>query len=324
MTMTAKANPKLIARKRAMPEQFTYPLALKKGDNVALIAPSGFITAEQAEKAVLNLKNLGLKVTHRPDITHRWGNMAGTDRRRLDELHEAFDNTSIHGVFCARGGYGLTRLLPDINYDLFARNPKVFAGFSDITALLNTLTARTGIVTFHAPMGTSRMTAPTVEGIKNLLFHPPHPNIQISPSVPLPIAPGTAQGRLAGGNLSLTAALQGTPFEIDFTNRIVFLEEIGEEPYRIDRLLTQLLQSSTFLRAAGIVLGQFTRCEASKPEESFTVEQVLAERLGSIGIPVMGGFSFGHVSDNISLPLGAEAQLDTDNQLLTFRHQAVQ
>lgn len=305
------------------------PPRLKRGDTVGLITPGSYIDDEGLEKAVQNLESLGLRVALGKNIRAYRGYLAGTDEERLRDLHSAFSDRRLAGVWCARGGYGVSRLLPQIDYRLIRQNPKVLIGYSDITALLQAVWSRTGLVCFHGPVGASEMTdytrmqvtAQIMEGrapwtIAKLNYEDERKD---QPAYqPEMIRPGRARGRLMGGNLSLLAAMTGTPFTLPAKDRLIFIEDVGEKPYRIDRMLTQLRQAGALDGAAGIVLGIFADCEADPEDHSLRLIETLRDRLGDLPCPVYYGLPFGHIDDQCTLPLGIEAEFDADRGTLAI------
>lgn len=311
------------------------PRRLRKGDTIGVITPGSYISDKGLEKGVKNMESLGLKVKLGEHVRAQRGFNAGTDQQRLDDLHAMFEDESVAGIWCARGGYGTTRLLPHINYDLITRHPKVFVGYSDITALLQAFYVETGLVGFHAAVASSDFTRYTKRYLKRILFDDKREtefeparsnqrkgkrNVAFNNRT---ITSGRARGRLVGGNLSLLAALAGTPWAMDARNRLVFMEDIGEKPYRIDRMLTQLRQSANLERANAIALGVFEDCEAGRDDLSLTLEETINDRLGELTMPSAYGLSFGHISDQIVLPIGIEAELDADTQTLRLLESAV-
>ena len=305
------------------------PKRLKLGDTIAVIAPSSGVSDETFEEGLQNLSDLGFQTKVGQFARERNGFLAGTDKQRLRDLHWAFQDSSIDGVWCMRGGYGATRLLPNINFDLIKRNPKVFIGYSDITALHLAIYQRTGLITFHGPVGASSLTDYTKTHVLNTLTTiKPHYEIRL-PEVPegenpelykaIVINGGRCEGELIGGNLSLIAALNGTSFQMkDVKGKILFLEDVSEAPYRVDRMLTQLRQSVDMKSLAGIALGVFTRTENDLDSPSQSMLEVFRDRLGGLGIPVIYGLAFGHIRDQFTIPLGIRASLDTSKSTLTF------
>ncbi|MCK9212199.1 MAG: LD-carboxypeptidase [Ignavibacteriaceae bacterium] len=311
------------------------PKKLKTGDTIGLISPGGFITEQQLEESKTNISSLGFSVVAAKNILKRYGYLAGTDKERTEDLHEMFSNTKVDGIVCVRGGYGCARVLDFLDFNLIKRNPKILIGYSDITALLYGIFSQTGLIGFHGPVATSTFNEFSVNNFKNVLMNPQlkmslhhaFEDATKSEYKPFVIRGGKAKGKLVGGNLSIVASLIGTKYDIDTKGKIIFLEEVGEEPYRVDRMLTQMIQAGKFKHASGIALGVFTKCE-SKPDESgiansFSLSEVLRERLFQLGIPVLYGLSFGHIVNKFTLPFGINAELDVDNQSLTLLEKAV-
>lgn len=304
------------------------PARLRPGAAVALIAPASPVSEEKLEKALSNLAALGFRVKEGASLRGRHGYLAGPDEARLADIHWAFSDPDVEAVWCVRGGYGITRLLPHIDYSLIKANPKLFIGYSDVTALHLAIGQKTGLTTFHGPVAASDFPENTLTHFKSVLMEPAAPYIIAAPGEqeilpgeeyrPFTIAPGRVSGPLTGGNLSLLAALAGTSFEPSFRRKIVFIEEVGEQPYRVDRLLTQLLQATDLKRAAGIVLGVFADCAAKNPEFSLTLPETLRDRLGGLGIPVFYGLPFGHVPHQATFPYNVKAEMDADERTLTF------
>lgn len=314
------------------PRKLIKPKRLEAGQTVALIAPSSGLSTEQIDRAIENMKSLGLVPQLGKHARAANGFLAGTDAERVEDIHWAFSDKSIDAVWCLRGGYGLTRILPNINYDLIRRNPKLVIGYSDITAMLVAIHQKCGVVTVHAPASASVISdygkahlvptlfeAATKHTAENAPENAASPNPLYKTQV---ITQGVARGRLIGGNLSLVAAMAGTPFGLkDVRGKILFLEDVGEKPYRVDRMLTQLMQSVDMRLLAGIALGIFSECEG--PEGSPTVIDVCKERLSTFKIPTVYGLSFGHIRDQFTLPLGIRAELDATNSTLTLLESAV-
>lgn len=309
------------------------PKRLRHGDTVAVIAPSSGVSAEEIEKALWNLDDLGLKTKVGNSARARNGFLAGTDNERLNDLHRAFADKEVRAVWCARGGYGAARFLPEINFNLIRKNPKILVGYSDITALHTAIYQNAGLVTFHGPVAASTFSDYTKNHAVNVLMNP-------SASYKIELAPenvadesnlfrtetitgGKCRGELIGGNLSLLAALTGTPFALrNIKGKILFIEDVNEQPYRVDRMLTQLKQSVDLRQLAGVALGVFEGCNP-RDENSQSLIGVLKDRLGDLRIPVIYGLSFGHVRDQFTLPIGIKAELDAENATLTFLETAV-
>ncbi len=311
------------------------PPRLKAGDKLAIVAPGSYISEEELRDSINNLNQLGFETTYSEKILLQSGYFAGTDKDRAADLMEKFSDKSVKGIVCARGGYGCSRILPMLDYDIIRANPKVLIGYSDITALLYGIYKKSGLITFHGPVGTSTFNDYSVNNFNKVLLNPERTSLfQNSTSGDdenvygvTSIVKGKGKGRLVGGNLSIMVSLIGTNFDVDYSNKLIFIEEIGEEPYRIDRMLTQMIQSGKFENASGIMMGIFRKCEVKKESDltpkSFTLMEVLQDRLSSLNIPVLYGMSFGHVKDKFTIPFGALAELDVDKQTFTLLEKAV-
>jgi muramoyltetrapeptide carboxypeptidase len=309
------------------------PKRLAPGDTVGLILPaSATFEADDIALAREQLEAIGLKVAIGAHAYDRYGYFAGRDADRADDLNRMFANDAIAGVVCFTGGWGAPRILPYLDYDLIARKPKVLIGYSDITALLNAIHQRTGLVTFHGPVGGSTIEPYSLANFRRVVMTPePAGVLAPPPKKPTELVdrtnrivrlhPGKATGRLAGGNLTLLAALMGTPYEIDTDGAILFAEDIREEIYRIDRMLTQLALGGKFDRMAGFVFGRCTDCDA-KPS-AFSLEDVLRDRFGRGPAPAISGLSFGHIEQKLTLPIGVQATLDADAGTVTILESAV-
>jgi muramoyltetrapeptide carboxypeptidase len=311
------------------------PPRLKTGDNLAIVAPGSYISEEELQDSIKNLNQLGFETTYSEKVLLQSGYFAGTDKDRAKDLMEKFSDKNVKGIVCARGGYGCSRILPMLNYDVIRANPKVIIGYSDITALLYGIYKKSGLITFHGPVGTSTFNDYSVNNFNKILVNPERtsffPNSTSDDDENVygvtSIVKGKGKGRLVGGNLSIMVSLIGTEFDVDYSNKIIFIEEIGEEPYRVDRMLTQMIQAGKFENAAGVMMGIFRKCEVKKESDltakSFTLMEVLQDRLGSLKIPVVYGMSFGHVKDKFTIPFGALAELDAGKQTFTLLEKAV-
>ncbi|MFN4080208.1 MAG: LD-carboxypeptidase [Saprospiraceae bacterium] len=287
------------------------PPLLREGDTVALIAPGSPVAPERLDMAIDNLRGLGLRVREGRSLRRVQGYLAGADAERAADLHAAFADPEVRGVWCARGGYGCTRLLDILDYALIRRNPKVFVGFSDVTALHAVLTERCGMATFHTQVAATPWVEPVRERLRATLFEggPASYTLRADGAFQTANPLQETRGVLVGGNLALMAALCGGPYAPSYRNKIVFIEDVGERPYRIDRMLTQLLQGSDLPKAAAIALGRFSECEPRAGENSLSLAECLADRLGSLGVPVVGHFPFGHIAENFPIPCGQKACL---------------
>ena len=309
------------------------PRRLETGDTVGMVLPaSSSHAADNIAWGREQLEALGFRVVLGRHVYDRHGYFAGNDRDRAADINRMFADPKIDGIFAYTGGWGSPRVLPYLDYDVIARNPKVFIGFSDITALLNVIYQRTGLVTFHGPVAGSTFNTYSAENFRRIvmtaepagLLTPPEkrPNVLVDRvNRIIRLAPGKATGRLVGGNLTLLAATMGTPYEIETAGKIVFLEDVDEDVYRIDRMLTQLALGGKFDRAAGVVFGRCTDCDSRN--SGFSLEDVLRERFGSLRIPAISGLSFGHIEDKLTLPVGIMATLDGDAGTLSIDEPAV-
>lgn len=317
-------NPRLIKPKR-----------LKRGDTLGVIAPSSGLVPEAFEKALQNLHGLGFKTAVGKYARNNIGLFSAKDSERLHDLHWAFKNNEIDGIWCVRGGDGAPRILPDLDFELIKRNPKVFVGYSDITALHLAISQKCGLVTFHGPVGTSEYSEYTRKRVLEVLTEPANSyqigisqDNQANPS-PLykteVIVSGKCRGTLIGGNLSLLSALAGTPYALtNLKGKILFIEDVDEHPYRVDRMLTQLRQSANMRSLAGIALGIFENCNPTEKKPFPQLIDVIRDRLGDLGVPVIYGLSFGHVRDQCTLPIGIKAELSTDDATIRLLERAVE
>lgn len=299
------------------------PPRLRPGDTVGLIEPAGFSDGPaQIDAVKATIAAMGLVPKVAPHATARFGYLAGTDEERAADINAMFADDSVRAIFAVRGGWGCARLLPYLDWDIIRANPKLLVGFSDITALHLAFAARAGFPSIHGPNAANSWAKISWESFWRLafsaetpLFAQPEPPDPTNPDrwIIRTIHPGKASGRLLGGNLSVLAALVGTPWLPDFDGAILFLEEVGEAEYRIDRLLSQLALSGILHRVAGVIFGQCSRCTADVPGYiGFTVPQLLDQYLAPLGVPAFQGANIGHVANQLSLPVGARVEMDAD------------
>lgn len=331
-----------------------FPRAIAPGDTIAIVAPAKYLDRGRVALAVKRLEEMGYKIKQSADLFRQDGYLAGPDSARADELMRAFADPEVDAIFPGTGGYGTTRILDRLDYELIRQNPKVFIGFSDITALHIAIHQRSGLVTFHSPL--PEWGLGSKEGMMPFAAHwfwrailarkynptltksmpgytietrlgPPKATASKSTQaqralladVPTPVVlrGGKAHGRLTGGNLSVLHAMMGTPYEIQTEDRILFLEDVGEAPYRIDRMLCTLRLAGKFDHLAGVILGHFTAREnEAKWDDDKSMDDVLAEYFTNLNIPVVNHFPVGHVRYNATLPVGAMAELDADQVTL--------
>lgn len=299
---------------------------LTRGSHIRLIAPGFAIDEEKLQIALEGIASLGCTVSYSDKILSHYGYFSYPDNERADEINLAFADPKVDAILCARGGYGCSRILDLIDYELIKENPKPLIGFSDITALLNAIYIKTGLVGFHGPVGSTLNNAYSLDMLRSVLFDNSQGFIiNNSPEIPkkeidnpeynrYTIRSGTAAGISVGGSLTLLASLVGTDYEPDFSNKIVFIEDVGEKPYRIDRMLTQLLSSKSFKKAAGVVIGVCIGCDLKEDHpKSFRLKEVLEERIKPLNIPAAYGMSFGHVPENFTFPIGSKVAFNADS-----------
>lgn len=297
------------------------PQRLQKGDTIGIIAPSSPPNQENLEKSFAFLEQLGLKWKLGQHVKNVNGYLAGTDEERLQDLHELFADPEVKGIFCAGGGFGSARYTDKIDLQLMKENPKVFWGFSDITFLHTAMGLYSDIVTFHGPMLASCVGKESFHDLSakmfQQLFEPMelHYTEDISPLET--ITGGVATAELVGGNLSLLASGIGTKFEVDTKGKLLLIEDVDEEPYRVDGMLNQLRMAGKLKDVAGIVVGDFSKADPKKRKVSQTLDEVLNHYLADLGKPVVKGFKIGHCEPHFAIPLGVEAKLDADHKTLT-------
>lgn len=299
------------------------PQRLKPGDTIGFVNPSKAIYERQPyEVAAESLQALGFKVREAPNARARYGHMAGRPEQRAADLNAMFADPSIAGILAITGGSGANRVLPLLDYDLIRRNPKVLAGFSDITSLINAVHARTGLVTFHAPVGESEWNDFSVRYFRSVLMDAQAVTLRNQPDKgdglavkegrTRTIRPGTARGRLVGGNLAVLTSLAGSPYLPSFDGAILFLEETNEYIYRVDRMLSTLKLAGMLDRVAGVVLGAFTNCNPGDGYGTLTLDEVFDDYFGALKVPVYGGAMFGHIKRKFTLPVGLDSEIDAD------------
>ena len=312
------------------------PPKLAAGARIALVAPAGpLLERDDLTRAGTLCRALGYEPILAPSAGRHYGYLAGTDDERLDDLNAALRDTSVDAVWCIRGGYGSTRILDRVDFAALARRPKALVGFSDITAILVGAFVRAGVVAFHGPVARAPMPPFSREAFERVLTRAEPAGrlgrLPQSPDVLVPrenrivtLAGGTAEGPLIGGNLSLLQCLLGTPFLPDLDGAILFFEDVGEDLYRIDRMLAHLRAAGALARLAGAAIGRFTDLERRGADGALGFDEVLDTYLGPLGIPVAHGFPVGHIDDQWTLPLGVRARLDADAGELELLEAAVE
>lgn len=324
----------LFVPRQANAEEPTKPVGLKPGDKIMIVAPAGPLTEASVRLAAKRLEGMGFNVVVPSDVFRRRGYLAGTDQARADELMQAFQDPSVDAIFPGRGGYGTARMLDLLDWDVIRENPKVVIGFSDITALHIALNTKANLVTFHSPnpqwgLGSEdnlpdfsseylwRNLLAARNGPEQIGFTysstSTNPKEKISPLKK--VHTGVAEGRLIGGNLSLVASLTGTPYMGSTKGRVLFLEDINEAPYRIDRMLRQLKLAGHLDQCAAVILGQFTKCEGDA--DSLTLKQVFDDYFAQADYPVVCGFPAGHTEINATLPMNCLVRVDAERLQVT-------
>jgi muramoyltetrapeptide carboxypeptidase len=298
------------------------PPGLTRGTRVALVAPAGpLLDRDDLARAEGLCRALGYQPAMGRNTAERHGYFAGTDDQRLADLNDAIRDPEVAAIWCIRGGYGTTRILDRLDFDALGRRPKPLIGYSDITAILNAATRHTGVVTFHAPMARAAMPPFSRRHFERVLASDqPAGRLERLPEPPGVLLPrenriavlrgGVAEGPLAGGNLTLLQCLLGTPHFPDLDGAILFLEDVGEDLYRVDRMLAHLRLAGALDRLAGVAVGRFTDLKRAGPDGALGYDEVLATYFLPLGIPAAYGFPIGHIDDQWTLPLGVRARLD--------------
>lgn len=319
----------------AGPRTVRKPPRLREGDTVGLVNPAGATYVREDLDIVKDtLRALGLSWKLGTHVTDRYGYLAGTDADRAADLNAMFADPEVDAIMAVRGGWGCNRLLQLLDYESIALHPKILIGYSDITSLLIACLARTGLVTFHGPVGTSTWNQFSVGYFKRVLmegsmecFRNPRvtgDSLAQTRDRVHTITPGKARGVLIGGNLTVLTAMLGSPYLPPWDKVILFLEDDNEQIYRIDRMLTQLRLAGVFRRVRGVAAGQFADCGPKDPSRpSLTLEQVLAECADEAGVPFLAGLQFGHVTGKLTLPVGVRCRLDGSRGRLRLLEGAV-
>lgn len=299
------------------------PAALVPGSTLGIIAPASPVRdLIPVIEGIRKIEDLGFRVSLAPNVLNKNKYLAGTESERLDDFHRMFLDPEVDGIMCLRGGYGSMKILSGINYHAVRRNPKLFVGYSDITALQLAIWKMTGLVTFSGPMLSPDMGRDPSDFTLNHFYSAvtdPRPlgAVPLAPGVKTTlIVSGRSRGRLIGGNLTMVAATMGTPYEIDTRGAVLFLEDVDEQPYRVERMLRQLRLAGKFDQAAGVVFGEFVNCEAGDKNTSFTLLEVLEAVVKGLHIPCFHGLSVGHGYHKATIPLGVRAEINADQCLL--------
>ena len=301
------------------------PKHLKPGDRIALIAPSSPVEEDKLQLSIESVKFLGLNPVLFPSATLRHGYLSGLDEFRAADINTAFADPGIDAIFCIRGGYGITRILNRLDYKMISKNPKILLGYSDITGLHVALNQICYMTTLHAPMptrGWNSLDPITISSLLDNLFSNAVTGQTASiEGEPIEtIYPGVAEGLIIGGNLSLLVSTLGSPYEVNAKNKILFIEEVDELNYKIDRGLSSLALAGKFSDCAGIILGTWADCGDSdiKPENDLTLRQIFDEVIKPFGKPIINNFRAGHIYPQITIPMGVRTRLDATNGTVTF------
>ncbi len=320
----------------AEPKFLVKPPKLQPGDGLGLISPaSAVFEREKLEIVIDAVRGLELVPYPMPHVLDRYGYLAGRDRDRAEDINQCFAEAKIKGIMPLQGGWGSSRVLPHLDYDLIRQNPKIIVGFSDITALLLGIHAKTGLVTFHGPHGLTEWLSAQTDFFRRVLFAGETITYQNQMSASdtnrlmqtryrlQTIYPGQARGRLIGGNLSVISAIVGTAYLGNLNGAILFLEDIGEDIYRIDRMLTHLKLAGVLDNLAGFIFGQCSGCSPGESYGSLTLEEVLDNQISDLKIPAWSGAQLGHVPTIWTLPIGMEVEIEATQGTIRLLTSAV-
>lgn len=293
------------------------PKPLHRGDTIGLVGISGALREADVKypKMMEAIDALGYRVIEADSCRERYGYLSGTDESRARGLNQMFADDRVDAVVCMRGGYGVARMLDRVDFDVIRANPKILLGYSDITALHTAIHEKVGMVTFHGPMPSTcwpKFDDFTRDSMLRALTSTHPLGVLKNPEgkAPVCVVPGTCEGTLVGGNLTLIASACGTPYALDVEDKVLLLEDIGEKYYRLDSMLTQLRQAGMFEKCAGVVLGGFTECSVEYPEYTFALEEIIRDIIVPAGKPVLANMAIGHMDTKITVPLGVKCRLN--------------
>jgi muramoyltetrapeptide carboxypeptidase len=293
------------------------PRKVRLGSTIGLVATATTLDREQISWAVENIESLGFKVKLGSNAHKRFGYLAGTDQQRANDLNDMFKDKNVDAIWCLKGGWGSARILDLIDYETIKKNPKPFIGYSDVTSLLNAINHKTGLITFHGPNALYGDSVYTEKHFLDMLLdqNPPvlYPHEDAKPKT---LTPGVARGKILGGNLTVLTSIIGSKYEPNLDGAILFLEDVSEPAYKVDRMLTQLKLTGALDKINGVVFGTCSKCVGS--EESFTVEQVIAMHFEPLKVPVFVGASIGHILHKMTVPVGAEVTIDATRHTIEF------
>ncbi len=293
------------------------PPRLKRGDTIGIVAPASHFDLEKFNRGIAVLESMGFNTSVPEGLFNKKGYFAGSDLERAEMVNRYFADTTIKAIMCARGGYGSIRILSLLDYETIQKNPKIFVGFSDVSALLSTLYLRCRLVTFHGPTVTTLGNSDnmTKDSLLSMITSGEKPEIAMESGIT--IQPGSASGPVLGGNLNTLCHLLGTRFQPDFKGCILFLEDRGEAPYRVDRMLSQMKLAGCFNRLAGFILGTFEDCGNTDD-----IIRIAGDIFKDDKIPILAGLEVGHGKRNLAIPTGLNATLNADLKVLTFHESA--
>ena len=306
----------------------TKPRRLKKGDTIGIVAPAWSFDPERFRRGTVKLKRLGFKVKYDRSIFNRYWSMAGYDEQRAEQINQMFTDKEVKAIFCAKAGYGSIRTIPYLDQSVIRRSPKIFVGYSDITILLEYLQRTANMIVFHGPVVAGQIHANMSAITLDYLFHnlmQAKPLGEVSFPCLQTIRPGRADGKLVGGNISLIVSGIGTPYDIDTDNKILFLEDVGEDMETIDNMLLHLKLAGKFHKVKGIIFGRMVDCYDDSGRK-YKIKNIVNDALGDLDIPIILGFPSGHARGNganVTLPLGTSVVLDTTKPSIFFNEAGV-
>jgi muramoyltetrapeptide carboxypeptidase len=300
-------------------KEIILPPRLRQGDRIGIAAPASPFKSETFDKGVDTLRRLGLEPVIPQGVFEQENYLAGSDRHRAGQLNALFADPTLRGIICARGGYGTLRILSELDFDVIRTNPKVLVGFSDVSSLLSVISQQCGLVTFHGPMVTSL--AENEKAVEQALMTAisGDEHLEVSAKAPVALHRGVGTGPVAGGNLTTLCHLLGTPFEPSWKGHILFLEDLNEAVYRIDRMLTQLQLAGCLDGLTGLVLGSFKDCG-----DRDAIYRLVMDLFDADALPIVAGFDIGHDNGNMTLPVGLTATLDADRGTLSYHSPATE
>lgn len=288
---------------------------IRPGATIGLIAPATAVDRNALEWAVSNTEKLGFRVKLGRNVYKSFGYLAGTDQERADDVNSMFADDSVDAIWCLKGGWGCARILDLLDYDLIRRNPKAIIGYSDVTSLLTAIHKRTGLITLHGPNAIFGESDYSKNLLFDLLFDEGSKTIYSHEQAePYTVRSGVASGKAVGGNLTVLTTLLGTEYEPNFDGGILFLEDVSEPAYKVDRMLTHLKMSGALENINGVIWGTCRRCSGS--EDAFTIEEVVEMHFRPLGVPVMSGLSIGHILHKMTIPVGAYVRMDADRHTI--------